>query len=106
MLQLLYAFMKQISGITAWKTWGFKYFGARSTLKYFDQESRHFKVVGPHGVPLISEGVQILQHYSEVIGPGKVSDIVYGCLYCIDLHMTLQHIHFPCGQPNVIFYWS
>ena len=27
---------------------------------------QYFEVVGPHGVPLILEGVQILQHYSEV----------------------------------------
>ena len=30
---------------------------------------RYFEVVGPHGGPVISEGVQILQYYSEVIGP-------------------------------------
>ena len=28
------------------------------------------EVVGPHGGPVISEGVQILEHYAEVIGPG------------------------------------
>ena len=27
-------------------------------------------MVGPHGGPVISEGVQILQHYSELIGLG------------------------------------
>ena len=48
--------------------WGSKYFG--TTLKYLDRESKYFEVVGPHGGPIISEGVQILQHYSEVIGPG------------------------------------
>ena len=48
--------------------WGSKYFG--TTLKYMDRESKYFEVVGPHGGPVISEGVQILQHYSEVIGPG------------------------------------
>ena len=48
--------------------WGSKYFG--TTLKYLDRESKYFEVVGPHGGPVISEGVQILQHYSEVIGPG------------------------------------
>ena len=47
--------------------WGSKYFG--TTLKYLDRESKYFEVVGPHGGPVISEGVQILQHYSEVIGP-------------------------------------
>ena len=35
-----------------------------------DRESKYFEVVGPHGGPIISEVVQILQHYSEVIGPG------------------------------------
>ena len=35
-----------------------------------DRESEYFEVVGPHGGPVISEGVQILQHHSEVIGPG------------------------------------
>ena len=48
--------------------WGSKYFG--TTLKYLDRESKYFEVVGPLGGPVISEGVQILQHYSEVIGPG------------------------------------
>ena len=48
--------------------WGSKYFG--TTLKYSDRESKYFEVVGPHGGPVISEGVQIFQHYSEVIGPG------------------------------------
>ena len=48
--------------------WGSKDFG--TTLKYLDRESKYFEVVGPHGGPAISEGVQILQHYSEVIGPG------------------------------------
>ena len=52
---------------TASSTGGSKYFGA--TSKYLDQESKYFEVVGPHGGPVISEGVQILQHYSEVIGP-------------------------------------
>ena len=47
--------------------WGSKYFG--STLKYLDRESKYFEAVGPHGGPVISEGAQILQHYSEVIGP-------------------------------------
>ena len=42
-----------------------KYFG--TTLKYLDRESKYFEVAGPHGGPVISEGVQILQHYS---GPG------------------------------------
>ena len=32
--------------------------------------SKYFEVVGAHGGPVISEGVQILQHYSEVIGTG------------------------------------
>ena len=48
--------------------WGSKYFG--TTLKYLDREFKYFEVVGPHGGPVISEGVQILQHCSEVIGPG------------------------------------
>ena len=34
-------------------------------------------IVGPHGGPVISEGVQILQHYSEVIGPGGPNTLRY-----------------------------
>ena len=48
--------------------WGSKYFG--TTLKCLDRESKYFEVVGAHGDPVISEGVQILQHHSEVIRPG------------------------------------
>ena len=47
--------------------WGSKYVG--TTLKYLDQESKYLEVVGAHGGPVISEGVQILQYYSEVVGP-------------------------------------
>ena len=50
------------------RAWGSKYFG--TTLKYLDRESKYLEVVGPYGGPVVSEGVQILQHYSEVIGPG------------------------------------
>ena len=32
--------------------------------------STYFKVIGPYGGPLISEGVLILQNYFEVIGLG------------------------------------
>ena len=46
--------------------WGSKYLGA--FLKYSGRESKCFELVGPHGGPVISKGVQILQHYSEVIG--------------------------------------
>ena len=58
---------QQISGIIV-QHWGSKYF--TTTLKYLDWESKYFQVVGPHGGPCISEGVQILQHYFEVFGPG------------------------------------
>ena len=37
-----------------------------------DRESEYFEVVGPHGNPVISEGVQILQQHSEVIGSGEL----------------------------------
>ena len=47
--------------------------GVQILRYYFEdlaRKSKHFEVFGPHGGPVISEGVKILQHYSEVIGPG------------------------------------
>ena len=59
---------QQISGITALSAcMGVQIL--RYYFEYLDRESKYFEVVGPHGGPVISEGVQILQHYSEVIGP-------------------------------------
>ena len=66
---------------------GSKYCG--TTLKYLDRESKYFEVVGPHGGPVISEGVQILQHYSEVIGPGGPNTSKY-----LDRGELFQGVHF------------
>ena len=43
--------------------------------------SKYFEVVGAHGGPVISEGVQILQHYSEVIGPGGGGTVSGGSIF-------------------------
>ena len=43
--------------------WGSKYFG--TTLKYLDRESKYFEVVGPHGGPVISEGVMGVQLFQR-----------------------------------------
>ena len=71
------------------------YFG--TTLKYLDRESKYFEVVGPHGGPVISEGVQILQHYSEVIGPGGPNTSKY-----LDRRELFQGGPFFCDRATTV----